>query len=332
MRPTGGGHGLHGGGMNGNSTVSIQRILSGALIAAALCVGVAGCGASSEMIINGGPSQRAEGIRQYEEGNYADAAGSFRQAIRSDPRDYKSQFYLAQSYENLKQYQQAIQAYKASLDAQPRTLAGKEDKPQRLATIKALAGVIAKSDSNNAETNLVEQAAKNGKQSQDWLLLANIHRNRGDADSALDAYNRAALADPKDFDVVKEYALYLEQVGQQQRAAQQLKKAYTLNQNDEQVNNALRRMNIVPGPGLKDERALTKPPLPEGPLPEVEWSRFRIGGSKEPAAAPAEAAAAQPSAAPVAPAQVAPPAPVQPIAAEPPAMPPAAPQTSAPRD
>jgi tetratricopeptide (TPR) repeat protein len=192
--------------------------------------------------------------------------------------------------------------------------------------------VIAKSDTNNAETNLLEQQAKNGKHAQDWLLLANIHRNRGDADSALDAYNRAVLTDPKDFTVVKEYALYLEQVGQQQKAAQQLKRAYTLNQNDEQVNNALRRMNIVPGPGLKDERALVKPPLPQGPLPEVEWSRFRIGGSKEPAAPAAEATAAQPSAAPVAPAQVAQPAPVQPAAAEPPAMPPAAPQTSAPRD
>ncbi len=312
--------------MNGKSTVSIQRSFRGATLALALFVGVAGCG--GQQIINHAPSQRAEGIRAYEEGNYADAAGSFRQAIRSDPRDYKSQFLLAQSYENLKQYQQAIQAYKASLDAQPRTLAGKEDKPQRLATIKALAGVIAKSDTNNAETNLVEQAAKNGKQPQEWLLLANIHRNRGDADSALDAYNRAALADPKDFDIVKEYALYLEQVGQQQRAAQQLKKAFALNQNDEQVNNALRRMNIVPGPGLKDERALVKPPLPEGPLPEVEWSKFRLGGGGQPNTSEASA---QPSAG-VTPAAPPPPAPTEAPPAVPPPMPPAAPQTSAPRD
>jgi len=302
-----------------------------ATAAAAICFGVAligaigGCASSSEMI-NRSPSQRAEGIRQYEEGNYADAAGSFRQAIRSDPRDYKSQFYLAQSYENLKQYQQAIQAYKASLDAQPRTLVGKEDKEQRIATIKALAGVISKSDSNNAETNLVEQAAKNGKQAQDWLLLATIHRNRGDADSALDAYNRGALSDPKDFTVVKEYALYLEQVGQQPKAAKQLKKAYSLNQNDEQVNNALRRLNVIPGPGLKDERALVQPPLPKGPLPEVEWSKFRIGGTKE---GTAEATAVQPATAqPGQPVQPAAPGP----AAEAPAMPTAAPQTSAPRD
>jgi tetratricopeptide (TPR) repeat protein len=309
--------------MNGNSSRSIRQIFIGASLSAAIFIGAigGGCSSSSE-IINHSPGQRAEGVRQYQEGNYADAAGSFRQAIRSDPRDYKSQFYLAQSYENLKQYQQAIQAYKASLDAQPRTLAGKEDKEQRLATIKALASCIAKSDTNNAETNQIETAAKNGKQAQDWLLLANIHRDRGDADSALDAYNRAALSDPKDFDVVKEYALYLEQVGQQQQAAKQLKKAYSLNQNDDQVNNALRRLNVIPGPGLKDERALVKPPIPQGPLPEVEWSKFRIGGSKP----TAEATTATPASG----GQAAQPAPAQPV--EPPAMPAAAPQTSAPRD
>ena len=300
--------------MTGNSSISIQRVLAGATLAAALCVGAAGC---QQEIINRAPGARAEGLRAYEEGEYADAAGSFRQAIRSDPRDYRSQFYLGQSYENLKQYQQAIQAYKASLDAQPRTLAGKEDEEQRLATIKALAGVIAKSDSSNAETNLIEQAAKNGKQSQDWLLLANVHRNRGDADSALDAYNRAALSDPKDFAIVKEYGLYLEQVGQQPRAAQQLKKAYALNANDEQVNNALRRLNIVPGPGLKDERALVKPPLPQGPLPEVEWSNFRLGGGGK----SGESASAQT------------PADSGVVPAEPPAMPPAPPAApAAPRD
>jgi cytochrome c-type biogenesis protein CcmH/NrfG len=150
--------------------------------------------------------------------------GSFRQAIRSDPRDYKSQFYLAQSYENLKQYQQAIQAYKASLDAQPRTLAGKEDKEQQIATIKALASCIAKSDTNNAETNLVESAAKNGKQAQDWLLLANIHRDRGDADISAGRVQPRGAERSEEFHVVKEYALYLEQVGQQQAAAQQLRR------------------------------------------------------------------------------------------------------------
>jgi tetratricopeptide (TPR) repeat protein len=252
-------------------------VLAGAALTAVLTLST-GC---TQEIISSAPSARAQGIRQYEEGNFADAAGSFRNALRSDPRDYRSQFYLAQSYEQLKQYQQAIQAYKTSLEVQPRTLAGKEDKSQRLATINALAVCISKADNRDAETNLIEQAARNGNRAQDWLLLAKIHQNRGDADSALDAYNRGALSDPQDFTVAKENGLYLEQVGQTGKAKQQLRRAYTLNQNDEQVNQALRRLNIIPGPGLKDENALVKPPIPQGPLPEVDLSKFRIGGGAE---------------------------------------------------
>jgi tetratricopeptide (TPR) repeat protein len=272
--------------IGGNSSRSIHKlVIGGALVAAALTVGC------QQEIISSNPSSRAQGIKQFEEGNYADAAGTFRNALRSDPRDYKSQYYLARSYENLKQYQQAIQAYKASLDAQPRTLAGREDKDQRITTIKALAACISKADNRDSETNLIEQAAKNGNRSQDWLLLANIHCDRGDADSALDAYNRATLANPEDFTCVKEFGLYLEQVGQQQRATQQLKKAYGMNGNDQQVNDALRRLNVIPGPGLKDESALVKPPLPQGPLPELELSKFRLGNGSSgntSTAAPAE--------------------------------------------
>jgi Tfp pilus assembly protein PilF len=66
--------------------------LSGALLV--------GC---QQEIISHNPQSRAQGISDFEQGNYADAAGSFRNALRSDPRDYRSAYYLAQCYENLKQ-------------------------------------------------------------------------------------------------------------------------------------------------------------------------------------------------------------------------------------
>ena len=260
---------------------SATRASIGLVLAAALLV----CGCQQE-IISSNPRARAQGMKEFGQGNYADAAGSFRNAIRSDPRDYKSQFYLGQSYEQMKQYQQAIQAYKASLDAQPRTLAGQEDEAQRIQTLEALAMVISKSDQRDSETNAVEAAARQSRKAQDYLLLAKICQNRGDADSALDAYNRAFLTDPKDFVVAKEYGLYLEQVGQKKKAEQTLRKAYAMNSKDIEVNEALRRLNVIPGPGLKDESALVKPPIPLGPLPEVEWEKLRIGGgSAEPARA-----------------------------------------------
>jgi tetratricopeptide (TPR) repeat protein len=271
---------------------SIHRLILGAAIATALIVVSAGC---QQEILSTNSQMRTEGIKQLDEGNYADAAGAFRNAIRSDPRDYRSQFYLAQCYEKLKQYQQAIQAYKASLDAQPGTLAGQEDKAQRLATLDALALCISRCDNRDAEINFLENQAKNSNKSQDYFLLGKIYQDRGDADSALDAYNRAALRDPKDFVLVKQYGLYLEQSGQLQKAQYQLRKAYALNPNDEQVNDALRRIGIVPGPGLKDESALVKPAIPQGPLPEADLSKFRFGGSQnaeQPAGAPAPGTAA----------------------------------------
>jgi Tfp pilus assembly protein PilF len=256
--------------------LTLIKSISAALLALVVGFSLGGC---QQEILSHNPQSRAAGMKEFQEGNYADAAGAFRNAVRADPRDYKSQFYLAQCYEKMNQPQQAMQAYKTSLDAQPRTLAGQEDKAQRITTIEALAACISKSDQRDAEVNKIEQSARGSNNPQDYLLLAKIYQNRGDADSALDAYNRSSLSASQDFTVLKEYGLYLEQLGQGPRATVQLKKAYRMNPNDEQVNAALYRLHVIPGPGLKEEAQLTKPPLPQGPLPEVDLSKFRIGGS-----------------------------------------------------
>jgi Tfp pilus assembly protein PilF len=227
---------------------------------------IAGC---QQEIISHNPESRAAGEKEYNAGQYADAAGSFKNAIRVDPRDYRSQYGLAQCYEKMGQHQNAIQAYKASLDAQERTLAGKDDKAQQLRTINALAASISASDNRDAEVDVLDKQAKASNKPIDWLLLAKIYQNRGDADSALDAYNRAAIKDPTDFVVLKEYGLYLEQLGEAQRAQTQLRKAYGVNPNDAQVNAALYRLHVVPGPGLKEESQLAKPGIPSGPLPPL---------------------------------------------------------------
>lgn len=275
--------------MNTSRFISIRTFALAALSGALLV----GC---QQEIISHNPQSRAQGMKEFEQGSYSDAAGSFKNAIRSDPRDYRSQYQLALCYENLKQYQQAIQAYKAAIDAQQRTLEGKANEAQRLLTMESLATCIAKSDTRDAETNAIEQKAHEENTSNNWLLLAKVHQARGDADSAIDAYNHAVLANPQDFSAAKLYGLYLEQIGQKQKATYTLRKAYTLNDKDEQVNAALSRLNVVPGPGLKDQADLSKPAIPEGPLPEVDLSKFKFGGSstaEEPAAAqPAQAAPA----------------------------------------
>ena len=66
--------------------------------------------------------------------------------------------------------------------------------------------------------NLVEQRAKQTNAANDFFLLGKIYRCRGDADSAIDAYNRAMIRNAKDFEIVKEYGLYLAELGESRRA------------------------------------------------------------------------------------------------------------------
>ncbi len=215
---------------------------------------------------------RRQGDQQLAERSYADAAGTFRSAARQDPRDYKALYSLGVCYEKMNQFHQAIENYKSSMDSQTRTLAGQEDEQGRLRTMDALAGLIARGDTRDAETNVIEMKAKQTQSGADYFLLAKIYRNRGDADSAMDAYNRAMIKSPKDFAVLKEYGLYMAQLGQNQRAAVPLRKAYALKPTDDEVNAALRSIGIIPGPALKDESALVSPPVPKGPIPPVkDW-------------------------------------------------------------
>src|SRR2546423_6955292 len=74
----------------------LRLLLLGALMAM-----VGGC--ASDIITNGKES-RDEGIKLYNDGNYADAAGAFGNAIRTDPRDFRSQYYLGASFEQMRQY------------------------------------------------------------------------------------------------------------------------------------------------------------------------------------------------------------------------------------
>jgi len=269
----------------------LASTIGSVIIVALFAVAVGGC---ADMLATSSKSRR-EGMYQYEQKQYSEAAGAFANAVRQNPRDYKSHYFLGNSYSEMGQYQQAVHSYKTSLDTQPLTLAGREDIDQRPLTISALANAIARSDTRDVELNLAEQKARNGQNAEAYFLVAKVYRNRGDADLALDAYNRASLIDPKNFHIQKDYGLYLEQLGQPHRAEPTLKKAYVLRETDVEVNGALRRIGVVPGPAIKDQRQLASPPMPKGPIPPMQdWG-------KKPTARTTTPGAPTPSAQPVAP-------------------------------
>jgi tetratricopeptide (TPR) repeat protein len=239
---------------------SISRVIlstAQAVIAGSLLLGAAaGC---ADSLIYAKDSSKA-GMQLYNEGSYPEAAASFANATRQDPSDYKSFYFEGASYQNLHEYQQAVRSYRSCISVMPMTLDGKNDTAFRYRTIDALATSIAKSASVGVETVALEKKVAGKAQPEDQWLLAKIYRYSGDADAAIDAYNKAVLIDPNNFTVAKEAGLYEAGLGQSQRAVFALKKAQAINGDDEQVNLALRGLGVNTSANAGIDRDLSQTP------------------------------------------------------------------------
>lgn len=252
-------------------TPSLRVMRAAVLSLLVLSAGIVSAGCAE--VVASSKHSREHGQKLYAEGNYVDAAGAFRNAVRKDPTDYRAYYGLGQSYDATKSHHQAIQAYKSALDVQKRTLPGKEDEAMRVKIIDALAQSMAK----GYDRTLQDTGSPNKPQTaENKYVQAKAFAYLGDADSAIDAYNKAVLLDKKDFAIAKDFGLYLEQMpGMRHEATRQLKRAYQLNHRDQQVISALRRQGVVPGPSLKEQEQLAKPAIPKGPLPEVDVKKWQ---------------------------------------------------------
>ena len=262
-----------------NSLSKYVLIAANAVIASSLLLGSAGGCADA---LTYAKDARRDGMSLYNEGNYTEATAAFANATRQDPRDYRSYYYLGASNEAEHQYQRAISAYHSCLDVMPLTLEGKNNVAFRNRAIDSLATAISKSESQHEETTSLEQKCAGKANVEDQWLLAKIYRYTGDADAAIEAYNKAVRIDPDNFTIAKEAGLYEQSLGQTQSATFALKKAYAINPNDQQVNDALRGQGVVVGPSLKDSHDLAQPAMPRGPLPEWNASRTNNAPAESP--------------------------------------------------
>jgi Tfp pilus assembly protein PilF len=258
-----------------------KQNLSVVLLAAGLCSGLSG---GCTDFVTFSKQSHDQGMEYYNQKDYANAAGAFRNAVRQVPNDYQDHYYLAQSLAAQGQWEQAIHSYYDAWEVMGIDDMGRLDNKLKYQVLDGLANAIASSDTRDSYTNQVEAKAHSRQSADDYLLLAKIYVDRRDADSAIDAYDRAAMIEPDNFYIAKAYGLYLEHLGQNDKAAVPLRRAYAMNGNDQQVADALRAIGIIPGPSIKEEDALAKPLIPKGPIPEVDLGKaMGIGGSATPA-------------------------------------------------
>lgn len=256
----------------------LRRAAAALAVGAVVAVGGAGC---ADLVTYAGES-RQQGIKHYNDGQYPEAAGAFTSAIKQRPEDYQSYYYLGRTYESMKNYHQAAAQYRTALRVMSNSLAGQDDGAFREKVLDGLAVAIAGGADESLEK--VTFARTNGPSTaEDWFVVAKVRRLQRDADSALDAYAKAAAADPKNLAVAREHGLYLLQLNQRTKAAAELRRAYVLNKrlrqpDDAGVNDGLRSIGVVPGPSLGEEGDLAQPLVPRGPLPEVEFGSGKAGG------------------------------------------------------
>lgn len=233
--------------MNSSLQKSVIHKVLLSCIAGLAFMSLSACG--TDMLTYSQDSKHA-GIGLYNDGRYAEAAGAFRDAVRQDPTDPEAEYWLGLSYEQTGSYHEAVIAYKTGLDVMPAPTSAKFNPDLFNKTFDRLARVIADNDRTSVETDLLVSSAASDSSAQGYWLLGRVFRYRGDADTSLDDYNRSIRLNPENFPCQKELGLYLEQLGQIQEASAVLRDAWRLNPNDQDINDALRRVGMTPGPGL----------------------------------------------------------------------------------
>jgi len=189
---------------------------------------------------------REEGLKLYDQHYYADAAGAFRNSVRQDPRDYRSQYYLGLCYDELKQHHQAFSQFRTSLDVITQLGPVLADQNFRQQVLDAYGASVARNDENEAEISALTKRAQGSTTGEEWFILAKAFRLRGDADRAIDAYTRAARVAGENFYIRKEFGLYLlDPLAQNQEAEYWLRMANKLQPFDAQVNAGLAKLGVT---------------------------------------------------------------------------------------
>ena len=237
------------------------------LLSTALLAGTAVVGCADAVTFS--HSETSTGRVLLSEGEGEEAAVIFANQVRRNPKDYEAHYHLGLARLQSGRSAEAIRSFKTALEVMPLTLSGRDDDEMRFYIIDALSGALAEHDTDGSQLAQIEAKSK-GNQAYK-LLIAMTYAKSGHPDSAIESFNEAVALDRQDPQAPKQYGLYLESIAQSDQAVYQLKRAYRLNTQDEEVAAALLRLGIVPGPAILSATELSKPMVPLGPIPEYKW-------------------------------------------------------------
>ncbi len=155
-----------------------------------------------------------------------------------------------------------------ALDVMPLTPRGRDDDEYRMLILDTLAYALAETDSDGSQLAEIERLSKGDKVKK--LLVALTYAKAGEPDAAIAAFESARLLDRDDPQTVKSYGLYLEGIRQEEAAEQMLRRAYSLNSEDEEVARPpCAALASSPARPSLSKTQLAKPAMPLGPLPQV---------------------------------------------------------------
>ena len=248
-----------------------RRLLLAATLAGLTgLVGLAGCQNPISGVITYGDRYREQGIKRYRADDYLQAKGAFDEAVEQNPSDAANHYWLGESLLALGQPGNALRSLRTGLRVRRLTDENRQAVQLRGDLADATGRAIAASPNGTSELQRLEAEARESQDVDLYLAVASAHRQLGDADNAIDAYDTTLALAPEDGPISKEYGLYLRELGQADLATPVLIRAYDADPEDEEVTAALREVGVVPGPSLRPRSRLSRPPVPKGPLPEFK--------------------------------------------------------------
>jgi tetratricopeptide (TPR) repeat protein len=259
----------------------MEVAMRAALASLLLCLSLFSTGCTD--VLTYANKSREEGVRLYNDRYYADAAGAFRNAVRQDPRDYRSQYYLGLCYDELKQHHQAFSTFRTSLEVMKQLGPNFVDPNFRQQVLEAYGASVSRHDENESEVNALVKRAAGSSSGEEWFILAKAFRLRGDADRAIDAYTRAARVAGDDFFIRREFGLYLlDPLAQNKEAEYWLRMANKLQPHDETVNAGLAKLGVTITASSRNREPIPRfapPPRQSALIPAAPPSAAPVAGS-----------------------------------------------------